>query len=367
MKRDGATYDLPQLGRNEISDIVKGPARAAGLAFEDRDGRSLARELLELTPNGDALPLLQMTLAQLYERSDDKTLSFAAYGAIGGIEGVIAKHADEVFATASAAARRELRPLLRALVCNVNRQSHGQVGFNAGRADLKSFETSAARKELIKILVDGRLLVTDNKTIRVAHEALLRRWDPAKKSIQRIAFAELCKVTLGRLFPFAARPLRHRPALEQLDLAATGQTLFSFAARRRALIAVAAAFVFVSIGADTWMVWRYEEARDRADQLVWQYEEARNRADQKVQEANALCEKVKALEAKLRSYARVVEGAGVGCIDKGGTVIPAPRHRMPPLTRNATSQLNQQELTRLQASASPPPGILSFFRKIFDQ
>jgi hypothetical protein len=49
IKRDGAAYDLPQLGRNEISDIVKGPARAAGLAFEDRDGRSLARELLELT------------------------------------------------------------------------------------------------------------------------------------------------------------------------------------------------------------------------------------------------------------------------------------------------------------------------------
>jgi len=42
LKRDGATYDLPPPGPAEISDIVKGPARAAGLTFAERDGRSLA-------------------------------------------------------------------------------------------------------------------------------------------------------------------------------------------------------------------------------------------------------------------------------------------------------------------------------------
>ena len=61
LKRAGATYDLPPPGPAEIADIVKGPARAAGLTFAERDGRSLARVLVEAAPNADALPLLQMT------------------------------------------------------------------------------------------------------------------------------------------------------------------------------------------------------------------------------------------------------------------------------------------------------------------
>jgi len=86
LKRDGATYDLPPPGPAEISDIVKGPARAAGLTFAERDGRSLARVLVEALPNADALPLLQMTLSQLFERRNGETLGFEAYDAIGGIE-----------------------------------------------------------------------------------------------------------------------------------------------------------------------------------------------------------------------------------------------------------------------------------------
>ena len=43
LKRAGATYDLPPPGPAEIADVVKGPARAAGLTFAERDGQSLAR------------------------------------------------------------------------------------------------------------------------------------------------------------------------------------------------------------------------------------------------------------------------------------------------------------------------------------
>ena len=55
LKRDGATYDLPPPGPAEIADIVKGPARAAGLSFDEQEGKSLARELIEAVPNADAL------------------------------------------------------------------------------------------------------------------------------------------------------------------------------------------------------------------------------------------------------------------------------------------------------------------------
>lgn len=54
LKRAGATYDLPPPGPAEIADIVKGPARAAGLTFAERAGISLARVLVEAAPK--ALP-----------------------------------------------------------------------------------------------------------------------------------------------------------------------------------------------------------------------------------------------------------------------------------------------------------------------
>jgi hypothetical protein len=55
LKRRGIVYDLPPPGRSEIEVIVKGPARAAGLVLERRDGRSLVRKLVEDAPSADAL------------------------------------------------------------------------------------------------------------------------------------------------------------------------------------------------------------------------------------------------------------------------------------------------------------------------
>jgi Novel STAND NTPase 1 len=51
LKRVGAIQDLPPPGPAEIADVVKGPARAAGLAFGERNGTSLARVLVEAAPN----------------------------------------------------------------------------------------------------------------------------------------------------------------------------------------------------------------------------------------------------------------------------------------------------------------------------
>jgi hypothetical protein len=195
-KRDGATYDLPPPGPAEISDIVKGPARSAGLAFAERDRSSLARVLVEAVPNADALPLLQMTLSQLFERREGETLGFSAYDAIGGIEGAIAAHANAIFTAAPASVQRELDPLLRALVRDVSRRADRTIRFTARNAERKLFETTVARKDLVKTLVDGRLLVSDGEGIRVAHEALLRRWDRARQAVERIADAELRKARL---------------------------------------------------------------------------------------------------------------------------------------------------------------------------
>ena len=75
--------------------------------------------LVEAAPNADALPLLQMALAQLFERRARAGATFAAYEAMGGVEGAIAAHANAVFDQVAPAAQRELDPLVRELVRDV--------------------------------------------------------------------------------------------------------------------------------------------------------------------------------------------------------------------------------------------------------
>jgi hypothetical protein len=199
LKRAGATYDLPPPGIAEIADIVWGPASAAGLIFADHDNKSLAKTLIESTPSADALPLLQMTLDRLFEKRDGMTLTVKAYGAIGGVEGAIASHADMVFAKMSSAAQRELPALIRAFAEDVTYGEGNQVRFLARSIDRKKFEVGPARQNLVQGFVEARLLVSDGERLRLAHEALLRRWGRASSILVRIANAELRKARLRAL------------------------------------------------------------------------------------------------------------------------------------------------------------------------
>ena len=110
LRRRGVLFDLPPPGPSEIADIIKGPARSAGLIFEERDGLPLSKPIGAAVTGSDALPLLQMTLKRLFDARDGLTLTYAAYEAMGGLEGAIAAHAEEVLrrgiAARAGAARR---------------------------------------------------------------------------------------------------------------------------------------------------------------------------------------------------------------------------------------------------------------------
>ena len=68
LREAGATLDLVPPSAAELEEIVTRPVAACRppLAFEQKDGRSLAALLVADSRGGDALPLLQMTLSRLY-------------------------------------------------------------------------------------------------------------------------------------------------------------------------------------------------------------------------------------------------------------------------------------------------------------
>ncbi len=185
LKEGDGQYHLFPPTFAEFSQMLVQPARAAGLRFEidPTSGNRLSDELQEAAgKDPGALPLLQFTLDELYKRrSPEGVLTFAAYQELGGLEGALAKRAEEIFTALPLEVQAELPALLRSLV-TLTEERDAKIG--ARRVPRSSIATNEARRRLIEEFIEARLLVSDQaetedgheSVVRVAHEALLRHW-----------------------------------------------------------------------------------------------------------------------------------------------------------------------------------------------
>ncbi|MDF3980462.1 winged helix-turn-helix domain-containing protein [Luteibacter sp. PPL201] len=177
LKQDGGIYDLAPPTPGELAQIIRLPAYAADLRFgRDPQGERLLDDVLldAACRATGSLPLLQYTLQALYEaRDDDGTLGFAAYAALGGIEGALASRAERIHASLDARAAKTFPRLLHRLV-TVSGEDEA-IACTVRWRDVDDDERHAVRQ-----LVDGRLIVSlldnDEPCFTVAHEALLRHW-----------------------------------------------------------------------------------------------------------------------------------------------------------------------------------------------
>jgi tetratricopeptide (TPR) repeat protein len=179
------SYTLVPPRPDELAEMIREPARAAGLTWEERDGVSLDKELLrDATANPEALPLLEYTLAELYERRQGRMLCWSEYG--GGLRGALISAADEVVDGAGGDVDTAFRDGMRELV------GVGEDGAATRRyASMARFPTGSAARALLDRLVARRLCVTtdeglgDGPVTSLAHEALIRSWPRAQQWLQR--------------------------------------------------------------------------------------------------------------------------------------------------------------------------------------
>jgi cellulose biosynthesis protein BcsQ len=156
LKDDGGQFDLLPPRPADIGEIIRGPAQAAGLSFEEDEATGeRVDERLEIDASGPgALPLLEFTLELLYQRrGQDNQISLASYLAIDGLQGAIALVADEVYASVTEAAQRSLPTLLLALA---NYDDDGRIRLRD--ADLAGAAATSAQRELVEALESRRLL-----------------------------------------------------------------------------------------------------------------------------------------------------------------------------------------------------------------
>ncbi|HEV2955287.1 MAG TPA: tetratricopeptide repeat protein [Xanthobacteraceae bacterium] len=192
LKEDGASYDLAPLDAAELAEIVRAPAAAADLAYETdaATGERLDERLLKDADRPDLLPLLQFTLNQLFEaRATDggrTLLTFAAYRALGGLEGAVDKEAEAALATLTDAEGARLPRLLRELAAPAREgaASAAPGGFDIRALPLAEAAHDAAAAKLVKALVDARILLSAGEgkeaTVRLAHGRVLDSWQRAK-------------------------------------------------------------------------------------------------------------------------------------------------------------------------------------------
>jgi len=154
------------MGPDELRAAVEGPAARAGLRLEPGLVELLLREV-EGEPG--ALPLLSHALAETWVRREGSVLTVAGYQATGGIQGAVAKTAEQLWQSAHATQRAAIRALLVRLVLP-------GAGGAPVATRLPVGSVPADRRQALELLTACRLLVTDETTVTVAHEAVLRAW-----------------------------------------------------------------------------------------------------------------------------------------------------------------------------------------------
>ena len=172
--RDGS-YPLAAPGIGALHEMIERPAERAGLTFEPE----LVERILDDTGTEPGrLALLAFALAELYAaRTADGHLTQAAYAGFNGVQGAIAKRAEDTL-TGLGVPPPTLGEVFQELV---EIEEGGAV--TRRRAPWVRLDKSADANRLVEAFVAARLLVASRgegedgqPLVEVAHEALFTAW-----------------------------------------------------------------------------------------------------------------------------------------------------------------------------------------------
>jgi hypothetical protein len=157
---------------DELLEAIVEPARRRG--YEPEPGLA---ELM-LRDAGDepgALPLLSHALLETWARREGRTLTLAGYNAAGGVRGAIARTAERVYGELDEAGQAIAQRIF------VELAELGE-GTEDTRRRLRLDDLAGPTwyagggAAVLEGLVRTRLVTADDRTVQIAHEALIREW-----------------------------------------------------------------------------------------------------------------------------------------------------------------------------------------------
>ena len=168
-----STVIVTPMAPDELAEAIALPARRAGAAFEDG---LVARITADVADQPGTLPLLQYTLAELYDRSHGH-LTHQLYEELGGVAGALAGRAERIHNELSADGQAGARLLFTRLV--TIGEDTDDTRRRVTRAELASVHriaTALQAYESSRLLTFDRDGESREPTVEIAHEALIREW-----------------------------------------------------------------------------------------------------------------------------------------------------------------------------------------------
>ncbi|TAD92803.1 MAG: hypothetical protein EAZ98_24955 [Oscillatoriales cyanobacterium] len=175
-----STYIVKSLGIEELPEAIEKPAQLHGVKFEQGLVLQIARDV---AGQPGALPLLQYALKELWRVCIEKPevpeplLTKKGYEDIGGVQGALENRANVIYECLSEGDRLFVRKLFMELVQLGEGTEVTRRRVDWGR--VKDIADSTEQLERVIGLLAGaqqRLIIVDENTVEVAHEALLCQW-----------------------------------------------------------------------------------------------------------------------------------------------------------------------------------------------
>lgn len=181
---------LPQMSREQLRDVIKGPVELSGVRIEER---LVDRILNDLGDHYDQLPVLQHALMRMWSAwasGADKSIGLVHYEKIGPLENSLSKHAEGVYLDLD----EDQQPLAEAVFRSITETVGGQTVRNP-LTFLKILESTKQtdedkvrdvinefRKDKRSFLLPGiSQPLTTETVVDISHESLFRQWKRLKR------------------------------------------------------------------------------------------------------------------------------------------------------------------------------------------
>ena len=162
----------------ELERAIVGPADPLGVTFEPALVAELVRDVVD---RAGALPLLQYTLTELFERRQGTRIADATYRELGGVSGALVKRAEGLLAGLGPDAHDIARQIFLRLV--TLGEGSDDTRRRVLQTELEQLDVDRAMAQAVldtfgrhRLLSFDRDPVTRSPTVEISHEALLIEW-----------------------------------------------------------------------------------------------------------------------------------------------------------------------------------------------
>jgi WD40 repeat protein len=166
-----AQVPVGPMNLEELRQAVVQPAQRAGLTVQ---GALLAALTAQAHRQASVLPLLSHALLQTWRRRRGNALTLEAFNATGGLEGALARTAEEFYQDLDANQRELAREIFVRLA--VLGEDTEDTRRPAQRQELEGLADPDDVSAILDAAAKARLLSLDRGRVEMAHEALIRCW-----------------------------------------------------------------------------------------------------------------------------------------------------------------------------------------------